>query len=259
MSSEKRTVLVTGASAGIGKAFAEVFAAHGWDLVVTARRRDRLEALGRALGEQHGTRVHVITADLAERNAGQHIADQVAKAGLAIDGLVNNAGYAVAAKYRSSTWQQQADFIQVMVTAVAELTHRFLPGMVERRYGRIVNIASVAGLLPGAATGHTLYSASKAFVVRFSQSLSMEVHKHGVHVTAVCPGFTHSEFHDVTNTRDKVQHYPSAMWMDADTVARQGYDASMRGDVVYVNGWLNWGITSLARVLPEEWLIRAMR
>jgi len=259
MSSEKRTVLITGASAGIGQAFAEVFAAQAWDLVVTARRRDRLDALARALGERHGARVHVVTADLADRNAGEQIAASVARAGLRIDGLVNNAGYAVPAKYRSSTWQQQADFIQVMVTAVAELTHRFLPGMVERKYGRIVNIASVLGLLPGASTGHTLYGPAKAFVVRFSQALSTEVYKHGVHVTAVCPGFTHSEFHDVSNTRDQVKGYPRPMWMDAATVARQGYDASMRGDIVYVNGWLNWGITSVAKVIPEELLMKMVR
>jgi hypothetical protein len=259
MTPQKRVVLITGASAGIGQAFAEVFAEHGWDLVVTARRRDRLDALARTLGERHGTRVHVVTADLADRNAGERIAADVVKAGLAIDGLVNNAGYAVPAKYRSSTWQQQADFIQVMVTAVAELTHRFLPGMVERKFGRVINIASVLGLLPGVSTGHTLYGPAKAFVVRFSQALSTEVHKHGVHVTAVCPGFTYSEFHDVSNTRDEVKGYPRPMWMDAETVARQGYDASMRGDVVYVNGWINWGITSVAKVIPEELLMKMVR
>lgn len=257
MDAKKRVVLITGASAGIGRAFAEVFAEHGWDLVVTARRRDRLEELARTLGERQGTRVHVVAADLADRNAGEQIAANLAKAGIAIDGIVNNAGYAVPAKYRSSTWQQQADFIQVMVTAVAELTHRFLPGMVERRYGRIVNIASVLGLLPGASTGHTLYGPAKAFVVRFSQALSTEVHKHGVHVTAVCPGFTYSEFHDVSNTRQQVSAYPRAMWMDAETVARQAFDAVMAGRIIYVNGRVNRAMVFFARYLPQ-WIVLAV-
>ena len=251
-----RTVLVTGASAGIGQAFAHVFAEHGWHVVVTARRRERLEALAADLTGRYGVTTRVIVADLADPHAGEHIAREVAAAGIALGGLVNNAGYAVPKRYRHTTWEQQATFLQVMVTAVAELTHRFLPGMVDRRYGRIINVASIAALIPGSAVGHTLYSASKAFLVRFSQSLTTEVRKHGVHVTALCPGMTHSEFHDVTGTREKVSRLPKWAWMDAPEVARQGYAASMKGRAVCVTGAANRGLVLLSRVLPEEVVMR---
>jgi hypothetical protein len=254
-----RTVLITGASAGIGQAFARVFAEHGWHLVVTARRRERLEALAAELNERHGVTVHVIVADLADPLAGERIASEVAGAGIVVDGLVNNAGYAVPGRYRHTSWAQQSAFLQVMVTAVAELTHRFLPGMVERRFGRIVNVASVAGLLPGAAVGHTLYGGSKAFLVRFSQSLTTEVRKYGVHVTAVCPGMTYSEFHDVTGTREKVSRLPRWAWMDSPAVARAGYAACMKGRSVCVTGAVNKGLVLLGRLLPDELVMRAAR
>lgn len=254
-----RTVLVTGASAGIGQAFAHVFAEHGWHVVVTARRRERLEALAADLTGRYGVTTRVIVADLADPRAGEHIAGEVAAAGIALDGLVNNAGYAVPKRYRHTTWEQQATFLQVMVTAVAELTHRFLPGMVDRRYGRIINVASIAALIPGSAVGHTLYSASKAFLVRFSQSLTTEVRKHGVHVTAVCPGMTYSEFHDVTGTREKVSRLPRWAWMDAEAVARQGYAACMKGRSVHVTGAANKGLVLLGRLLPDEVVMRRAR
>ena len=257
--STARTVLITGASAGIGQAFAHVFAEHGWHLVLTARRRERLEGLAEELGERHGVTAHVIVADLADPAAGERIAREVAAAGVTLDGLVNNAGYAVAARYRHTTWEQQARFLQVMVTAVAELTHRVVPGMVERRYGRIINVASIAGLIPGSAVGHTLYSASKAFLVRFSQSLTVEVKKYGVHVTAVCPGMTHSEFHDVTGTREKVSRLPKWAWMDAPAVAREGYAASMKCRAVCVTGTANKGLVLLSKLLPDEVVMRGAR
>jgi uncharacterized protein len=244
-----RTALVTGASSGIGEAFADVFAAAGWDLVITARREDRLRALAERLERQHGRRVHVITADLAQRDAPARLCDEIAARGIAVDALVNNAGYGVAGSYVNNAWAQHDTFIQVMVTAVAELTHRLLPPMIERRYGRIVNVASLAGLVPPSA-GHTLYAASKAFLIRFSESLAQEVRHHGVHVTALCPGFTLSEFHDVLGTRQMMSKLPAFMWMDSPTVARQGYDAVMAGKPVHVTGLVNSGIATLVRMLP---------
>jgi len=254
----RRTALITGASAGIGKALAEVFAQHGFDLVLTARREDRLQALADDLSARYGVRTHCIVADLARQGEAEKICEHLAAAGLAIDALVNNAGYGVPGNYRATTWRQQEDFIQVMVTAVCELTHRLLPGMVERRYGRIVNIASVAGLTPAPA-GHTLYGASKAFMIKFTQALAQETRKHGVHATAVCPGFTHSEFHDVTGTREQMRRMPSWMWLTAEQVAREAYDAVMRGDMIYVNGWVYKVVVVLARLLPERLALALIR
>jgi short-subunit dehydrogenase len=246
---QDRTALVTGASAGIGKAFAIQLARRGCNLVLTARRQDRLEALRAEITADHSVDVHVLCADLARPEAPSEVFDELSRRGLAIDVLVNNAGYGVAAKYVDTTWAQQAAFIQVLVTAVAELTHRALPGMLERDFGRIINVASLAGLTYG-TPGATLYSAAKSFVIKLTEALSLELRGTGVHATAVCPGFTFSEFHDVNGMRERVSKLPSALWMDADTVARQGLEASMAGRDVYVNGAFNKVIASAMRHLP---------
>ena len=245
----QRTVLITGASSGIGEAFTRVFAERGFDLVLTARREDRLRAVAARLEAEYGRRVQVIVSDLSQRDAPAALCDEIARCGLVIDALVNNAGYGVPGAFTASPWPRHDAMLQVMVTSVAELTHRLLPGMIDRRYGRIVNVASLAGLVPAPA-GHTLYAAVKAWMIKFSEALSHEVERHSVHVTALCPGFTLSEFHDVTGTRATVSRMPSWLWMDADTVARQGVEAVMAGRRLYVNGRVNRTIAALARHLP---------
>ena len=245
-----RTVLITGASSGIGDAFAEVFAAEGFDVVAVARRRDRLESLKKRLHERHGVTMHALPADLSIPGERERLCAEIAARGLAIDALVNNAGYGVPGRYLESEWARHDAMLQVMVVGLAELTHRLLPAMIERRYGRIVNVASLAGLVPAPA-GHTLYAATKALVIKFSEALAHEVRRDGVHVTAICPGFTRTEFHDVTGTRSKVERLPSWMWLDAATVARQGYDAVMAGTPMYVNGRVNRTIALMVRYLPR--------
>lgn len=245
-----RVALVTGASAGIGRAFADVLAREGFDLVLTARRVERLEALARELAGRHEISAHPIPADLAQVDAPARLVEAIVARGLQVDVLINNAGYGVPGSYARTTWRQQDDALRVMVTAPAELAHRLLPGMIERRWGRIVNVSSLAALLPGVA-GHTLYAASKAFLVRFSESLSLEVASHGVHVTALCPGFTYTEFHDVTGTRAQVSTFPRFMWLDAQTVAERGYEAVTRGTPVVVVGRANALMVLLARILPQ--------
>ncbi len=240
-----KTALVTGASSGIGKAFADLLAAKGYGVVLTARRGDRLDALAADLTQRYGIQTHTIVADLAQPDASREIAAELASRGLSIDLLVNNAGYGVPGSYVKVDWNDHQRFMQVMVTAVLDLTYRLLPGMIDRGWGRIINIASVAGMVPSPA-GHTLYGASKSFVIRFSEALAAENAPLGVHVTAVCPGFTWSEFHDVTGTRDQMNSVPGILWLKADDVAREGYAAVMKGHSVVVNGgiyrflvWLN--------------------
>jgi short-subunit dehydrogenase len=247
----ERTALITGASSGIGEAFADVFASEGFDLAIVARREDRLQAVAERLRTKYGVRVEVFVVDLAKRDACEQLCAQIAARGIQVDALVNNAGYGVPGSYLASPWQRHEDFLQVLVTDVAELTYRLLPGMVERGYGRIVNVASLAGLVP-APSGHTLYGASKAFLIKFSEALANEVRRHNVHVTALCPGFTFSEFHDVTGTRAQMKQMPAWMWMDAPTVARQGFDAVMAGQHIYINGRLNRTIAALVRLLPQR-------
>ena len=249
-----RTVLITGASSGIGEAFAEVFAAEGFHLVITARREERLRAVADRLRRQYASQVEVIAADLSAQDAPARLCDEIARRGLVVDVLVNNAGYGVPGTFTASAWTRQAAMLQVMVVALTELTHRLLPGMVDRGYGRIVNIASLAAFVPAPA-GHTLYDAGKTFAVKFSESLSNEVTRSGVHVTALCPGFTRSEFHDVTGTRAAVRELPSWLWMDAAHVAREGFDAVMAGTPIHVTGRVNRTIATLARCLPKPVLV----
>ena len=245
-----KTALVTGASSGIGKAFAELLAQKGYAVVLTARRGDRLDALAAELKQKHGVATHTIVADLAEPRAPEQIAAELAKRAIAIDVLVNNAGYGVPGSYLNVPWPDHERFMRVMMTAVCDLTYRLLSGMIERRWGRVINIASVAGMVPSPA-GHTLYGASKAFLIRFSEALDAENASKGVHVTAVCPGFTLSEFHDVTGTRDRMKNMPGMLWLKADDVAREGYDAVMNGTSVVVNGGIYRFLVWLQGALPR--------
>lgn len=255
---DRKLALVTGASAGIGAAFARILASHGYDLALTARRAERLESLGEEIRLRYGVETLTVAADLAEPEAPGQILDHLTAHGRTVDALVNNAGYGLTGTYAETTWADQAAFVQVMVTAPCELAHRVAGGMQARRFGRIVNVASLAGLLPAAA-GHTLYAASKAFLVRFSQSLHLELAADGVHVTALCPGFTYTEFHDVNGTRELANRAtPSWLWLGADEVAAAGYEAMEANRPVCVPGAPNKAIAALAKAIPEDWALALM-
>lgn len=243
------TALVTGASAGIGAAFARALAARGHDLILTARREDRLQALARAVSEAHGTQCRIVVADLAEADGVRRIAEAVEQAPAWV---INNAGYGVAGKFNAVDWSTHEAFLRVMVTAVVELSYRLLPAMQHNGSGHIVNVASLAGLVPGSA-GHTLYGASKAFLVKFSESLAAENRDTGVKVAALCPGFTYSEFHDVTGTRDQVSKMPDRMWMTAEAVVDYTLEQMAREAPlpVLIPGRINRNIDRMMRWLPK--------
>ncbi len=243
-----RRALITGASAGIGAEFARQLAARGCDLVLTARRGDRLRALAEELQRQYAIGVQVIADDLADPAAPARI---VAMTTGRVDVLVNNAGYGVPGRYDKVDWATHARFMQVLVTAPLELCHLLLPAMRERGYGRIINVASLAGLVP-ATPGNTLYGPAKAFLMRVSQALAAENRAHGINVCALCPGFTHSEFHDVSHARALVSKLPGWMWSNADDVVRQGLNAVERGRVLCVPGRVNRAIKILMDLLPDR-------
>lgn len=246
--------LITGASAGIGAEFARQLASAGHHIALTARRGERLDELATTLKQDHGVECLVIPADLADPKASEMIVETIEQAGFRVDVLINNAGFAVGGFYTAASWADQARFIQVMVTAVAELTHRVLPGMLDANQGQIVNVASVAGIVAG-SSGHTLYAASKAFLIKFSESLAMENHHTGVTVQALCPGFTLSEFHDVIGNRHLVSQMPDYMWMRADEVVAISLSAlkNPRAPVMLVPGRVNRFLAFLSRKLPYRW------
>ena len=250
---ERRLALITGASAGIGAEFARQYAALGWDLALTARRADRLKAIAGELEDAHGIKAIVIEQDLAAVDAADHILAALNKQGRHVDALVNNAGYGLPGTFFNTSWSDQADFIRVLYTAPIELAHKVLPGMRERGYGRIINVASLAGYAAGSA-GHTLYGSVKAGMIKFSESVNAECEATGlkdVHCTALCPGFTYSEFHDVNGTRAEMSSMSKSMWMEAAPVVKAGIDAVNRGAPVVVPGAVNKTLATLTRILPE--------
>jgi len=251
----RRLALITGASAGIGAASARIYASHGYDVALTARRADRLEGLAAEIKLRSGVEAYAIPADLADPTGVDTVLAAIAEQGRVVDALINNAGYGLPGTYDSTSWADQAKFLQLMLTSVCEMTHKVLPGMVERKFGRIVNVASLAGLVPGAA-GHTLYAATKGFLVKFSQSLHLENLATGVHVSALCPGFTYSEFHDVNGTRGQVsQGVPEWMWLGADEVAAAGYEAAEANRSICVPGAPNKAIAAIAKIIPDDWAL----
>ena len=249
----RRLCLVTGASSGIGAASARVFASKGYDVALTARRADRLETLADEIRLRFGVEAFTVAGDLSDPETPDRLLAAVAEQGGRVDALVNSAGFGLPGAYVATPWHAQRAFLQLMLVSVCELTHKVLPGMVDRRFGRIVNVASVAGLIPGAA-GHTLYAASKGFLIKFSQSLHLECRDTGVHVSALCPGFTYSEFHDANRTRDRVSsNMPEWMWLGADEVAQVGYEAVEANRAVAVSGASNKAVAAIAKILPDEW------
>lgn len=255
---DRKLALVTGASAGIGAAFAKIYASHGYDVALTARRQDRLDRFADEIRLRHGVEVLTVAADLAEAGAPVQILEHLSAHGRQVDALVNNAGYGLPGTFAETRWEDQAAFLQVLLHAPTELAHRVLPGMVERKFGRIVNVASLAGLVPGSA-GHTLYGAVKSYLVKFSQSLHLENLATGVHVTALCPGFTYSEFHDVNGTRAQISSStPDWLWLGADEVAAAGYEAVEADRAVCVPGAPNKAIAGVAKILPDDWALALM-
>lgn len=254
----RRLCLITGASAGIGAEFARLYAERGYDLALTARRVDRLETLAEEVSAKWGATCLIIGADLADRSAPEAILAQVAAQGRHVDALVNNAGYGLQGHYLASTWQQHEDFMQVLVQAPLELSHRLLPAMQARRFGRIINVASLAGHVPASA-GATLYGASKAFLIKFSQALNLENQKTGVHISALCPGFTRSEFHDVNGMREAISKLPDFMWLSAREVVEIGFDGVEANRAIVVSGKVNKAIAAIAKLVPDGLALALMK
>jgi hypothetical protein len=237
------TVLITGASAGLGEGFARAFAARGDETILVARRADRLDRLAATLP----TRAHVIAHDLGSPGAGTALLAEVERRGLTIDTLVNNAGFGLRGAFGELDRERQLDIVDLNCRVLVELCHAVLPGMTARRRGGILNIASTAAFQPG--PWMAVYYASKAFVLSFSEALHEEVRAQGVHVSALCPGPTRTEFADVAGMADSplFQRFGS----DAGGVVRDGIAALDRNEAVKVSGAMNAAMAGSIRLAPR--------
>jgi len=255
--SPRRLALVTGASAGLGAAFARACAARGHDLVLTARRRERLTALAAELASPAVT-VHVLPADLSAPEGVATLLHGLEARGLSPDLLINNAGYSRTDAFTASPWAELAGELEVLVQAPLRLSHALAPAMVRRGHGRIVNVASLAGLLPATA-GDTLYGPAKGFLIQQSRGLHLQLKGTGVHVTALCPGYTLTEFHDANGTRAEVSRaYPRGMWMSAEAVVEAGLAGVDANRPVVIPGALNKALALAARLTPPGLALRAV-
>lgn len=244
---ENPTVLITGASSGIGYELTRVFAARGHDLVITARREDRLAALAESLPK--GCNVHVVPVDLARSKGPKRLMEALDRQGLQVDILVNNAGVAATGPLQDMDGKAVRQMLQLNVRAVTELTHALLPGMVERGRGRILNVASVVSFQ--GVPGMSLYSATKAFVLSLSEGLAEDLRGSGVTVTALCPGPTRTEMVDEMKSLELAGPFLAS----AREVAEEGYRACMAGEAIRVPGLMNQAMVTWMHYQPR-WLVR---
>ncbi len=246
MTERFETVLVTGASSGIGEAFARRLAPRCQTLILTARREDRPHCLAQELTGEHGIAVHVIAADLSRPDSAPKLFAEVEQRGLTVDLLVNNAGFGKNGLFAQLPFEVQADMVRLNVNTLMELTRLALPGMRQRKRGGVINVASNAAFQP--VPHLAVYGATKAFVLSFSEAVGEEVAPDGVRVMALCPGATASEFWEVAGMgRRWVDRLPTA-----DSVVVQGLRAFERRRRVFVHGGLNKLVTWLVRLGPRR-------
>ena len=242
------TALVTGASSGLGEEFARQLARQKYDLILVARREDRLKAVADEASRLGAAKVKVIAADLSGHESAAALHRQVTSAGIEVDYLVNNAGFGTRGRFDNLPIEREIEEIGLNVTALVALTRLFLPTMVAKRSGTIINVSSVGGFTP--VPFMATYGATKAFVLSFSEALAEELKDAGVTVMALCPGATRTEFQKVANVDDAKM--PSFAFMSAETVVTQAIAAAKRGKSVYVNGPINKMMVETTRLTPRK-------
>jgi len=245
------TVLITGASSGIGLELAKLFAADGSRLILSARNTEALEKLAKELRSEHKIEAIVLPADLSLPESPKRIFQELSGQKISVDVLVNNAGFGLHNEFVQLPLARQLEIIQVNVMALTELTGLFLPGMIARKRGGILNVASVAGFLPGPSMA--VYYASKAFVLSFTEALVEELTGTGVIISAFCPGATETNFSQVA--RGQKSRASKSVKMPADVASRYGYQAFRKKQAVAIPGYINRCLVFLIRILPR-WSVR---
>lgn len=260
MNSQKgKIALVTGASAGIGKAIAELHASKGGDLVLVARRKERLESLRTSIIQKYKTNVEIIVADLSRRESPKEIFRELLDKKITIDYLVNNAGFSQQGYFYEIDWKKQEAIMMVNMMALVEMAHLILPGMVERNSGKILNVASSAAFAPGGPL-QTIYYATKAFIVSFSQGLAGELTESKVTVTALCPGATETEFEKVSGL-NKTKIFSIEKVFSAVEVAEDGYHAMLKGDLLKMSALtpLNKFVLKNMNLFPSKAILQQIK
>ncbi|SFI68506.1 SDR family NAD(P)-dependent oxidoreductase [Planctomicrobium piriforme] len=248
------TVLITGASSGIGLELAKRFAADGSELILVARRTDRLEELAELLKREHGTTSTVISADLAQPGAPQHLMEQIQAAGKQVDVLVNNAGFGQLGEFSKISLDRQLNMIQLNIASVVALTHLCLPGMLARKKGAILNLGSTASFQPGPHVA--IYYATKAFILSFSEAIWKELKGTGVTVTCLCPGPTKTEFGNESQMHDTPVFKHNAM--NVEVVANAGYRGLRKRKRLVIPGAVNKMLAASVRVTPRATILDIM-
>lgn len=256
MTKRRETALITGASGGIGLELARVFAEHGFDLIVVARRASELEELAERCRQEHGVQVHVRPMDLLALDAPAKLVQQLEEDDLEVDVLVNNAGLMDVGEFASIEVDRHERLLQLNVVVLTSLARRILPGMIRRRRGRILNVSSISAFQPIPLLA--LYAATKAFVLSLSESLSEELKGTGVTVTALCPGFTKTDMLDrARHEHASAQGIPDFLVSDVQDVAREGFEACLAGKAIVVPGRPNQLLASSVGFYPR-WLVRGV-
>lgn len=243
------TVLITGASSGIGAAIARELAGRKYDCVLTARRTDRLATLAKELEKDHGVKTHVVTSDLGSRDGAQQLIRSVADLGVTIDLLVNNAGFGVYGKLVDQPADRVMQMIELNLVSLTVLTHHYVKEMVGRKSGRVLQISSIGAYQPSPL--YAVYSATKSYVLSFSEALNHELRGTGVSVTTVCPGLTATEFHEVAEHRKP--KWMDGMTMTAAEVAEIAVRATLRGRAVVTPGFMNKLTAFFVKLMPRSW------
>ncbi|WP_243292239.1 SDR family oxidoreductase [Bacillus sp. FJAT-47783] len=244
-----QTALITGASNGIGLEFAYLFAHKQYNLVLVARSEEKLNELAHELERKYGISATVIAQDLATDGADQLIMKQLDAKGIEVDILINNAGFGGFGEFANTNLENELNMIQVNITALTALTKRVLPGMMKRKRGRILNVASTAAFQPGPLMA--VYYASKAYVLSFSEALANELKDHHITVTALCPGPTKTGFTEKANL-EKSKLFKQMKVMDVKTVVEAGYSGMMKGKTVIIPGLQNKLLASSTRFAPRN-------
>lgn len=247
MSGKGKTALITGASSGIGYELSKLFAADGYDVVLVARSGDKLQALAADLSRSYGVQAVVLTYDLSEPASVEAIAADVQRQNMTVDVLVNNAGFGLLGRFTELDWQDQWSMLNLNVMALTALTRQFLPAMIARGWGRVLNIGSTASFQP--VPSMAVYGATKAYVLSFSEALAQEIKGTGVTVTALCPGITRTGFQERAQI-DRMRLFILGS-MSAEQVAQIGYRALMRGRAVIMPGFFNQLVTFTVRLTPR--------